>query len=458
MNRLILIGNGFDLAHGMKTSYGDFIEWCWVRVSNEMKNEKIQGDKYFKDMPNVLGTSLITIISQSIDNDYNGSLRIVCPEESIDTIILEYLLDFTPKQNIQRFIKTIIRRITYSYDFWNNLKPLDTEWATDFKKEIQFKNNEFFIYISQNYVNKNWSDVEADYYRLLLKYKDEPSKIQKLNKEFQQIKRLLAIYLKTQQAERHIDKLIRQIYSPILLRDISLNAKSDFIKDVERANNISESSKQPQKIIVEQLERIQENYLGGTTEFHKFSNELETKSIFPKTTMMLNFNYTPLLSYYQKKSEYYNPDINHIHGTLASVDSMIFGYGDEEAKEYSDLENSEVRGLLDNVKSINYLNSRNYRDFERFIESEPFQVFIFGMSCGLADRTMLRKVFEHDNCVGIKPFYYAWENEETGEKGNNYSELVQNISRCFSDKNKLRSRVVNFEDCEAMPQWKKDNN
>lgn len=25
MNRLVLIGNGFDLAHGMKTSYHDFI-------------------------------------------------------------------------------------------------------------------------------------------------------------------------------------------------------------------------------------------------------------------------------------------------------------------------------------------------------------------------------------------------------------------------------------------------
>src|SRR5690606_10965196 len=27
MNRLILVGNGFDLAHGLKTSYKDFIIW-----------------------------------------------------------------------------------------------------------------------------------------------------------------------------------------------------------------------------------------------------------------------------------------------------------------------------------------------------------------------------------------------------------------------------------------------
>lgn len=27
MNRLLLIGNGFDLAHGLKTKYEDFIDW-----------------------------------------------------------------------------------------------------------------------------------------------------------------------------------------------------------------------------------------------------------------------------------------------------------------------------------------------------------------------------------------------------------------------------------------------
>ena len=29
MNRLVLIGNGFDLAHKLPTSYQDFINWYW---------------------------------------------------------------------------------------------------------------------------------------------------------------------------------------------------------------------------------------------------------------------------------------------------------------------------------------------------------------------------------------------------------------------------------------------
>ncbi len=29
MNRLVIIGNGFNMAHGLKTSYMDFINWYW---------------------------------------------------------------------------------------------------------------------------------------------------------------------------------------------------------------------------------------------------------------------------------------------------------------------------------------------------------------------------------------------------------------------------------------------
>ena len=31
MNRLVLIGNGFDLAHGLKTSYADFVDWYFEK-------------------------------------------------------------------------------------------------------------------------------------------------------------------------------------------------------------------------------------------------------------------------------------------------------------------------------------------------------------------------------------------------------------------------------------------
>ena len=59
MNRLIIIGNGFDLAHGIKTSYHDFIldylKTCLIKCS-ESGNFNVSGPDfqtisgYFKDV------------------------------------------------------------------------------------------------------------------------------------------------------------------------------------------------------------------------------------------------------------------------------------------------------------------------------------------------------------------------------------------------------------------------
>ena len=55
MNRIILIGNGFDLAHGLKTSYRDFIDDYWktfienipfLERSYKDENVSIENSKY----------------------------------------------------------------------------------------------------------------------------------------------------------------------------------------------------------------------------------------------------------------------------------------------------------------------------------------------------------------------------------------------------------------------------
>lgn len=46
MNRLVIIGNGFELAHGLKTSYNDFIDWYWGQRINRLSllHAKEDGD------------------------------------------------------------------------------------------------------------------------------------------------------------------------------------------------------------------------------------------------------------------------------------------------------------------------------------------------------------------------------------------------------------------------------
>ena len=102
------------------------------------------------------------------------------------------------------------------------------------------------------------------------------------------------------------------------------------------------------------------------------------------------------------------------------------------------------------MKSTKYLEADNYRKLLSFIDSAPFQIYIMGHSCGNSDRTLLNTLFEHDNCVSIKPFFHRKDNGS-----DNYLDIVQNISRNFTDMKKMRDRVVNKTYCESLPQLKK---
>ena len=45
-----------------------------------------------------------------------------------------------------------------------------------------------------------------------------------------------------------------------------------------------------------------------------------------------------------------------------------------------------------------------------------YQIFIFGHSCGISDRTLLIMLFEHDNCASIKVFYHEKYEGKDGKK------------------------------------------
>lgn len=95
---------------------------------------------------------------------------------------------------------------------------------------------------------------------------------------------------------------------------------------------------------------------------------------------------------------------------------------------------------------MKYSETSNYRDFERFLDSDDYQVFIMGHSCGLTDKTLLKTLFEHDNCVSIKPYFYQDKDYD------NFSEIIESISRCFDNKALMRSRIVAKTLCTPLPQ------
>ena len=96
-------------------------------------------------------------------------------------------------------------------------------------------------------------------------------------------------------------------------------------------------------------------------------------------------------------------------------------------------------------KTIKYLETDNYRNALAFMDSAPYQVCIMGHSCGNSDRTLLNTLFEHKNCLSIKPYYYIKE-----DGTDNYLDIIQNVSRNFTDMKLMRDRVVNKTYCEPL--------
>jgi Bacteriophage abortive infection AbiH len=68
MNRLVIIGNGFDKAHGLPTSYSDFIDAFWGNVSNVL---------FYQNK--IATTSLSILIKNKLTNksNLNGLLLLV---------------------------------------------------------------------------------------------------------------------------------------------------------------------------------------------------------------------------------------------------------------------------------------------------------------------------------------------------------------------------------------------
>lgn len=448
MNRLILIGNGFDLAHGLKTSYGNFIEHLWLKIYREL-HQQVKYDLRLRGSREGSfecedSNKLIKIRYSHVSAYGNGLNDDICITSKTCDLILKTLDDNSLTNDIREFI--------------GGISNTDCSY-----------HNSFFDIITKNYLNKDWSDIEADYYRELKTNKDSEEKVNILNSGFKQIKELLREYLSSLDNPKKISKIENIIYDSIDIDDIKISFKetlsNELCSKISKLHNaVYENIKQEilnlsrlfSQVELNNIENIVYSILNNQNVRDKF------KELFlPDNILLLNFNYTSSDSGYMYKTAYglslSNIEMSsiHIHGSLDDqTKHMIFGYGDEEDDNYKELEKSETKGLLDNVKSINYLEASNYRNMEKFIEAGPYQILIMGMSCGMADRTMLRKLFQHKNCISIKPYFYEWQ-DEFGNKYDNYTKLVQSIFRCFSDKDLLRSIVTDKSKCKPLPQQPK---
>ena len=351
MNRLILIGNGFDLAHGLKTTYKDFMRDYMCNAINLFFSNNKFDDEFIEINYN-----------HKIENDYQ----------------------YETSEDIKNFIALFVRRnkavkITFKCGFFQKLFE---------KTHIE-----------------NWVNIESEYFYYL---------------------------------------------NDLLKKGISIKTETS----VHDFNNNFEILKYK---IVKYIETVRDNAVfdGQIGKYHfKFNKNYDNKS--DKNTiidnlMFLNFNYTRTVANYfghtlmflkdaKKEISNENITINNIHGELNNPENpIIFGFGDEYDAEYQKFEHLQNNELFRHVKSFAYFRTENYQNLIRFMEMDEFEVGIAGHSCGLSDRTLLKHIFEHNNCKRLKIFHHKRKDNTT-----NYTELTYEIARHFTDKKKMREKIIPF--------------
>ncbi|MBN8622905.1 MAG: hypothetical protein J0L47_07210 [Flavobacteriales bacterium] len=384
MNRLILIGNGFDLAHGMKTSYRDFI---LDYLKNVFKQAKQNGA-------------------------YEDDLVLV----KVNPNIYEYAnpgLDFD-NWPIANFAKYIDGPTFQTRNFFN-------EYVTAHKYEFIFQNkSELIKILIKKCDDYNWVDVENEYYLLLCKLSSENKldKISELNEQFKYLQQLLQDYL-------------RKIEKKFVDDDCDSFFKSYLVDKLTEIANLPE----------EQIRALGKH----------------TSKLKPAKILILNFNYTITISDYLDSIQKIIPEtkIMNIHGKIDDEENpIIFGYGDEEETNYATLEKYDE--CLRFVKTYRYSRTHNYQNFIDFVNSDTFEVYVAGHSCGLSDKTLLSEVFNNKNCYKLKLLTYNKKGDSIIKiESTDYIEKTYQIGRVFKEKSEMRRKLIPFNVADLLTIRKK---
>ena len=198
MNRLVIIGNGFDLSHGLHTSYKDFIDWYWRKWGLDLCN-----------------------------NHSRIAEDVLCRWELINT---------NPKEPITWHL------LTFQQGFFRFSDPMIFKEQIENSPELCIiRRSQLIERITRSIETKGWTDIESDYYELLKtnvksikrkeiqsvpssfpqEYSDYKKQCKKLHEQLDFLRQKLVDYLNTLDAVQHNEKIHNCIYENIQEQDIA---------------------------------------------------------------------------------------------------------------------------------------------------------------------------------------------------------------------------------------------
>lgn len=221
MNKIILIGNGFDLAHGMKTSYNDFIDDFENNIKNEFLHRPLNYDEYY---------------------------------DKYDVSVSENYIYYSPS----------------NYSFKKDLRAFTF-------------NNNFFEQVLIRFNTFNYYDLEGVFYEILKQA--DVNNIVKLNKDFSSFTNHLEKYLTKIENEFKeydndpISEILNHINSPILFNELSQDAKRSLSRKYDGWSTTEEARKRVMERNYDDFKKNNRKFDSETTLLLNF-NYTETANLY----------------------------------------------------------------------------------------------------------------------------------------------------------------------------------
>lgn len=348
MTDLLIVGNGFDLYHGLPTRYTDFLKFIsywsifWDNYNGEAKAQVCTPFRVkLSEQNEIIEESMRDFASHQ---GYYKYEHLEFINSHIDNLWIQYFL----KKQLSS-----VNWIDFEGEIYNVLKLVE-EYYSEFIPEMRKRNDAPIKYIPGdmstviNIFKKNCPEEYIDFTQGIISRRDTEKDKLKNNKE---------MLLSTM--KRELDDLIKCLDYYLL----------DFVSNIK----------------VEQ-----------------YSEQIKELSYIN----LLNFNYTyTYASVYGKNSL---REHHRIHGDCLEED-MVLGIPDESFPSTLDYIYFQKYFQRIQKRTGNYYKSwitePNAR--EKFLEDVPINVFIMGHSLADSDKGILKEIFMNDFVCKITIFYHS---------------------------------------------------
>lgn len=419
---ILLIGNGFDLAHGLPTQYKNFLDFCIkakvIFISIDGRESNLYYDEYLRDW------------------DINSKIK-------------ESLMEAYKSRNRKLFDDgTYHDEFTTSNDALNKLYPL-------------INKNVWIEYFSEcpSYIGENWIDFETEISRVIqtidvardyiVQHKD----IMDIPRDMQGI--LMGIVKKSKGnlkdicgSIEHIDRFTGRLYKDLksLVRALEIYL-TEFVEKINNDVVISEINelKIDHVLSFNYTNTFEKKYgIGKSIEYNFIHGEAKESNTIESNNMVLGIDeYLP--EDRKDKETYFIGFKKYYQRILKSTGCDYVDWIDsiKDAYEEACYKAAGFSGKMGN-------NSRKARPTDFHCSSN---LYIFGHSLDITDGDILRALICNDN-VNTKIFYYR----EKKDDKRTLEKLISNLVRVIGQDELIKRTGGEFKTIEFIPQSVQDNN